>query len=484
MNRILLLTTEPLPLPGLPTTGAGLRAWGLAQGLRAAGHDVRLLMPTNAAATFTETAKTDTGEGACATHQFNTNAGGQPTAWPDWVGTFVRSALPEAVRRESADAIVLQHWGLARELGEVEVPLAIDLAGPHLLERRLWGSADPEGDLREKLDALRRADFLTASGCRQRHYFLPFLAMAGWLIECPDVLPVIPFSFRSSLPPAPPRAERFVYGGFLLPWQDPTIAIEAVLATMNRAGAGELLFIGGPHPARDVSRGRFEALLGRIDAHPRARRLDPMSFDRYLALLSEGGIALDLMARNAERELAFTTRTVVYLAAGLPVIHDDYSELGELIERHGAGWTLAPDDRAGLEALLLRLLRGQEPVAERAAAARRLAERHLDWEHTIQPLAAWCADPRPRAEKTLHRLAFEQQGRRLRSVESELEAVRGELDTLRGKRWVRWGLALTSARGWLRWPLAAAALLVGLALIPVFLINDLFARRGDETTDS
>ena len=41
-----------------------------------------------------------------------------------------------------------------RELGEVDCPLAIDLAGPHLLERRFWGSRDPEGDRAQTMDEL------------------------------------------------------------------------------------------------------------------------------------------------------------------------------------------------------------------------------------------------------------------------------------------------------------------------------------------
>jgi hypothetical protein len=485
MSRVLLLTTEPLPLPGMPTTGAGLRAWGLAMGLRAAGHAVRLLMPSNAAATFG--GEGEEGEKVRLRQRQREGEDGDAAEGEllDRVGIFERGRLADAVRGEEADAIVLQHWGLARELGEVDAPLAIDLAGPHLLERRLWGSADPEGDLREKLDALRRADFLTCSGVYQRHYFLPYLAMAGWNVETPEAMPVIPFSFKPAETPlrrpAKTRHNRLVYGGFLLPWQDPTVVLEAALEAMDAAASGELVFVGGPHPTLDVSRGRFETLLNRLEGHPRVRRMAPMSFDRYLALLAEGGVALDVMARNAERELAYTTRTVVYLAAGLPVVHDDYSELGALIGRAGAGWTVPAEDREGIETLLERILKGEEPVERRAAAARALAERDLDWDRTVAPLAAWCADPKPRGDKLAKRLAFEEQGRRLERLDVELRETRGELETLKGKRWVRWGLDLFSARGWLRWPLAALALALGVLLIPVFLINDLFAPRGGGT---
>ena len=59
---------------------------------------------------------------------------------------------------------------------------------------------------------------------------------------------------------------------------------------------------------------------------------------------------------------------------------------------------------------------------------------------------------------------------------AELAATRAELATLQGKRWVRWGLDLTAGPAWRRWPAAALAALVGLALIPVFRVNDLLAK--------
>lgn len=458
MNRILLLTTEPLPLPGMPTSGAGLRAWGLAQGLRAAGATVRLLTPEEATATY-------------AGHTADRSGA------PEWAGFFKRPRLREAVRAEQPDAIVLQHWGLAAELGEVDCPLAIDLAGPHLLERKLWGSERFDADLREKLDALRRADFLTCSGERQRLYFLPFAMLAGWAIEAVDALPVIPFSMEPAREPAPPRPERLIYGGYMLPWQDPTAAIETALDVMDELGRGELLFIGGPHPGLDVSRGRFEALLEKLDRHPRVRRIGPMPFDDYFKLLGEGGVALDLMARNAERELAFTTRTVVYLAAGLPVLHDDYSELGELIAKGGGGWAIDPTDRMTLRAHMAKILTGEYNLAARGQAALETVRDRLHWDHTAAPLAAWCREPRFREGKMAGRLAFEELGRRVESLDQELERTRRELATLRGKRWVRWGLEASTAQGWLRWPLAAAAVAIGLALIPVFWVNDRWARN-------
>lgn len=429
MPRILALTTEPIPLAGMPATGAGLRAWGLAQGLRGAGLDVSLWIPANAWANYPQ-------------YDSAFRSGERP----DWIGSFDRTTLNDAVREFAPDAIVLQHWGLAREMGPVKCPLAIDLAGPHLLERKLWGSSDPEADLMEKIEALRRADFLTASGERQRLYFMAFAQMAGWPADQARPLPVIPFAMKAAPEPPPIRNGRFIYGGYFLPWQDPSTVLEAALRAMDAAGRGELLFIGGMHPQNDVSRGSFATLTERLSAHPRVRMIEPMPFDRYQALLAEGGVALDCMAPNAERELAFTTRTVVYLAAGLPVVHHDYSETGALIAETGAGWACAPDDAEGLENLLGGILHGEQDLAGRASAALRLVNERLDWDATIRPLADFCRDPRRREGRDGAGLDAERLQNGLSKAQNERDALRAELATLHGKRWVRWGLCLTSWR--------------------------------------
>jgi hypothetical protein len=457
MSRILLITTEPLPLEGWPTTGAGLRAWGLAQGLRSRGHEVALLMADDALAGFAP------------------RVGDAPPTreLPEGVGVFNRLTLAEDPRRADCDAIVLQHWGVASLLGEIDRPLAIDLAGPHLLERRHWGSPHPERDAAEKIDALRRADFVTVSGERQRAYFLSFLAMAGWDLDADaDPAPVIPFSLQADEKPAPVRPDRFIYGGFFLPWQDPTASIEIALEEMEAAGKGELVFIGGAHPRADVSRGRFADLAERLAAHPRVEMHPPMSYESYRALLREGGVALDLLARNVERELAFTTRTVQYMACGLPVIHNNYSELGAIVDRRSAGWAIDPEDRDRLREVVRGLLGGMIDPTFEAEAAHRLVQRQLNWEKTIGPLADFCAAPRRRASKPAARPTADDAAHRWAEAEAELEKTRSRLDTLLGKRWVRWGLSVFSGRALLALPLALLVSLFGVALLPFVLLVD------------
>ncbi|MDK2970456.1 MAG: hypothetical protein PWP23_211 [Candidatus Sumerlaeota bacterium] len=378
--KLLVLTTEPVPLPGLPATGAGLRAWGLTFGLRAAGYADTVL----------------------AFAADSVRGRDLPPSPVPGVMTFERSRLKEFIAEQQPDAVILQHWGLGKWLPELTCPLAIDLAGPHLLERRLWGSTNPEEDLREKVQTLARADYVVCSGEFQRHYFLPFLFQAGF--DAADHLcPVIPFSVSPDIPTRP-HAERnaadFLYAGFFLPWQDPAKTLEWTLETLAKRDKGRLVVVGGPHPGGDVSGGKYDALLEMLDEHERVERRGPMAFDEYLvSTLLQCGVAVDLLPRNPERELAFPTRTVVYMWAGLPVIHNDYDELAEPIRRAKAGWTLDPGDKRGLQRTIERLAGHSEDVERRSQNAQDLVRARYTWDKTIEPLARWCENPAPRRNK-------------------------------------------------------------------------------------
>lgn len=372
--KILILTTEPLPLPGLPTTGAGLRAWGLLFGLRASGFP-------------------DTEIAFAADSVRGTDV---DTSVVPGVALFERDELPAFLEERQPDALVLQHWGLARHLPATIPPLAIDLAGPHLLERQLWGSKDPGADRREKLAALRRADFTVCSGDFQRRYFLPFLLEAGFDPRG-ELAPVIPFSVSPDIPKGTGRdPQRLLHVGYFLPWQDPSAALSTTLDVIEKRGEGTLVIVGGPHPAGDVSGGRYGELVARLKENPHVQMHGVMPFDRLLPLLLGCGAAIDLMPRNAERELAYPTRTVTALWAGLPVLHNDYDELAAPIRKARAGWTLDAADTEKLERTVERILSRPAETESKSQNAQAFVRKNLAWDKTITPLATWCRDPRRR----------------------------------------------------------------------------------------
>ena len=376
--RVLIISSDILPLPGLPTTGAGLRAWGLGQGLAARGHTVVYSMPA-AALEGRRTADRSIRELA-------------------WTGRD----LSQVIRHAAPAVVVACNWPVAANIDDCPVPLVLDQHGPHLLERQYQAAFRGfEDNVRAKRLALGKADYFTCAGDLQRPYFLPWLMQAGFRFDDERVC-TIPISLSPDLPSHTCWDElTFVYGGVFLPWQDPRAGLREVLAQLRQRDQGRLMFFGGQHPVYPVDTGLFEALRGELDQHPRVRVQPMVAHDELIEAYRHAHVALDLMARNPERELAFTTRTVEYLWCGLPVIYNDYSELSHYIRAYQAGWTIDPDDPAALRAAVSEVFEQPDRVRDYGRNAQRLVRERLTWDRTIEPLDAICRAPSLRERASL-----------------------------------------------------------------------------------
>ncbi|MDP8911936.1 MAG: glycosyltransferase [Actinomycetota bacterium] len=374
MARVLVLTSDVLPLGGRAASGAALRAWGIGEALRECGHDVEFAMPKD--------------------HARRVGADGQGIRF------FEQLRLDAFLDAVDPDIAVFQHWPLVGALRrEHRASIVIDFHGPLLLETlfRDAGSVRPLVGL--KLRALARADYFTCASSSQLHYYAAYLLLAGFdLHELP--IAVMPFSMPPALPdhhewPAPPV---FVYGGIFLPWQDPRTGLRVLVERLERAGAGELKMFGGRHPWMKLgSEERFEELRRMLDESERVTFTPMLPRTALVEEYTRASVAWDVMARNLERELAFTSRTVEYLWCGLPVVYNDYAELAEYIEEADAGWTVDPEDEGAISAVVDEILREPETVRRKGENARRLARERLAWDRTIRPLAEFCNGPRPPA---------------------------------------------------------------------------------------
>lgn len=389
--RVLVLATEIVPLPGLPTNGGGLRGWSLARGLESAGLDVTLLFPREPLDALAPELDPDVVAAALP----------QTFSWAD---------PSAAIREHTPDVVVCCSWFLAARLGPCPVPLAVDLAGPILLEFLYQDRAKAREFAALKPRGLALADFVTCAGERQRVYFYPWLTLAGF--DQDDLtarVATVPIAVAPD--PAPSiaapgnAAPSILFGGVVLPWQDPLVPLRATLETLERRERGTLDLFLYAHP--EHSRGARWLDWVRDEATRRPRlRLHPERQRPYAELLAEyrrADLAFDLFARNPERELAFNTRTVDYLACGLPPLYNDYAELAGPIARYEAGYVVDPADAAAVSAAVGAALDDPARLAARRANARRLVDERLTWDRTVAPLAAWCAQAtrRPRRSDAL-----------------------------------------------------------------------------------
>jgi glycosyltransferase involved in cell wall biosynthesis len=365
--RVLIFSSDILPYPGLPTVGSGLRSWGLGQALQKIGYQVIFSMPS----------------AVLKRHEHAIPSEVAALTW-EWYN------MHRIVQRVEPDVVVVCNWPLLdlMDAEKVKVPIILDQAGPHLMERELQRFGDQKDNIRRKVNALRKADYFTCAGHWQHRYFLTWLERAGWTErERCERTAVIPFSMPPDLPERLPYEElTFVFGGIFLPWQDPSVGLSILVEELERRNQGWLRFYGGRHIVYAVNPGIYENLVAKLRQSPRVIVSGILPYEDLIDEYRRAHVALDLMKRNPERELALTTRTVGYMWCGLPVIYNNYSELSDHIREYDAGWVVDPEDREAIRAVIDEIYTCRDRVAQKGENARRLVHERFNWDLTIEPL--------------------------------------------------------------------------------------------------
>lgn len=409
MNKILIFTTDVLPFKGLPASGGSLRSLQVIKGLESHGFDVVYYMQS---------------ESTYLLEQFK---GKLPPDLKSRSWTF--SNQDEIIKREKPDVIVVMRPMHLKWIEQHDIPVAVDLAGPGAIEQEtLSGNIDARFIyLPQKLRGIMGGDFFTCAGYRQRYYFMAFFLMAGVALEDLDVHPM-PHAMPSDMPPRPvpdPDRKSLVFSGGFYPWFNPIPPLSAAAKALLETRSGYLDFYGSSHQTTDTDARTFNEFRAEMEQNPRVTFHGYVPREDILDIYSRSYAAIELMLRNAERELAFTTRTVEFLWAGLPVIYSDYQELSDLIRDYGAGWVVSPTDSEAVSALIHRIMDNPDEVAEASRNAQRLVSEKLTYEEVIKPLAEFCKNPWRRKRTAT---------RQLTSIEDALAAKDAEIQAMQNSR--------------------------------------------------
>ena len=409
MNKILIFTTDVLPLEGLPGSGGSLRSLQVIKGLESYGFDVVYYMQ---------------GESTYLLDKFKGNL---PPDLKSRSWTFANQ--DEIIKREKPDAIVVMRPMHLRWTEKHDIPVAVDLAGPGAIEQQtLSGNIDARFlYLSQKLRGIMGGDFFTCAGHRQRYYFMAFLLMAGVELEA-AIVHTMPFAMPSKLPaPPPPNPDRktVLFAGGFYPWLNPYSALHTVGNEILKSKDGYLDIYGTSHESTDDDSRAFNRFRAAMKANPRVSFHGYVSWDRLHDAFSQSYVATEVMMQTAERELAVAARTTDFLWAGLPVICSDFMEVSELIGEYGAGWPVSPTDSEALSSLIHHLLENPDEVTEASRNAQRLVREKLTYEQVIEPLAEFCKNPRRR-----RRTASEG----LTSIEDALAGKDAEIQSMMNSR--------------------------------------------------
>ncbi|MCX7680609.1 MAG: glycosyltransferase, partial [Anaerolineae bacterium] len=312
-------------------------------------------------------------------------------------------------------------------LGTCGVPLIMDGYDPHTLETLAMLAGHPEQEQRhaerERILQMqcRAGDFFICASERQRDWWLGLLEATGRVNartynDDPSLrrlIDVVPFG----LPSKPPHHTRQVlkgvwpgieakdkvvlWGGGLWQWLDPLTAIRAVAQIREQRSDVKLVFPGTRHPNPVVTDMpmrqaaiRLAEELGLLDRSVFFGEWVPT--DEWPNYLLEADVGLSLHFDTLETRLAFRSRILDYIWAGLPMVVTRGDATSELVMAHGLGLKVDYQDVDGVATAILTLLDEPRSTRERQFAA---ARAELTWERAARPVVEFCADARYAADR-------------------------------------------------------------------------------------
>ena len=376
-EKVFILSNDVVPSLGMPVAAPGLRAFGLAEGLRANGVKVKTLVTRG----FTDRQWLRFGRSVP-----------HPTAPHAEVVSARR--LARYLETNAPAVAVLINSNQVDHLRPIRgVRYVLDFFAPKMLETLYQhGEGYPRDELaalrRRKIQAIELADAFIVNGKKKLPYFLAWMLQADRDVRTLPVEVVnmcAPVSFSGEAGPVG-SGVRFAVAGYLQSWSTLGSWVKVVERQLERPGMRLDLLLpwhwGGAAERSHESR----ADLDRLERNGSVTTHGPMTFSEFQAFLSKIDVSIDLFQHNLEREYAMVTRSVISLACGVPVIHPPFTEVSPMIAEYDAGWLIDPPDTKALEDVISGILDDPDLVRRKKENARALASEVLDPAVAVKPL--------------------------------------------------------------------------------------------------
>ena len=371
--RVVVQANDVVPGMGIPVAAPGLRAWGLALGLRAHGHE---------ATVFVGQRIVRTAWGAVPRTV--------PVPRPRHTVVAPPATMTDYVRTNHVDALIVTNSNRVDLLGDLgDCHLIYDFFAPKMLELELQAPPDKREELlawleERKIAALGRSDAVIVNGAKKIDYVKSWLERAG--------KPDLPMRVTGmALPPATPRppAEgpiQAIVSGYLQPWSQLGSWVRAIRPLLDDGSMNLHVLLGSHWGQRGDNAPTPPPDLEALRDHPAVISHGTLRYDDFRALLTRCHLSIDVFARNPERELAMVTRSAVALSCGLPVMHVPFTEVSDIIREHDAGWLVDEDDVEGMEKVLRATVSDPGELEARRRGAVSVAQNVLEPKAATQGL--------------------------------------------------------------------------------------------------
>ncbi len=308
---------------------------------------------------------------------------------------------------------------------ELPIPVVADVNVPVAAESLAWHTSSPRERQHESYRyswqvtqaVAQHADFLICPGERQRDYWLGVLAAYGRLHpdlyaldpELRTLIDTVPFGCQPTPPQGAPALKGVIPGigtkdqvilwaGGIWNWFDPITLLQALPQVLARHPQARLVFLGADHPDSERIPEMEQARQAR--AMSREMGLEGVSifwvpwvaYEERGAYLLDADVGVSLHKRGIESRLAFRTRLLDSIWAGLPMVLSRGDVLAQELEKTGAALTVEAGAVEAVAQALNTLLDDPDTRSVRAAAFDRLRARYA-WEQVTRPLKQFCHAP-------------------------------------------------------------------------------------------
>lgn len=310
----------------------------------------------------------------------------------------------------------------------------------------------------DALSLLRRqclvGDFFVCASERQRDWWLGLLEAHGrinprtfaadpTLRELVDVVPCgLPEGrpertrpvLKGVVPGIMPHDRVILWGGGIWEWLDPLTLIRAVGKVVQQRSDVRLVFPGTRHPnigtvpdmpmrQRSLRLAQELGLLDRCVVFG-----DWVDYAEWPNYLLEADVGVSLHYDTLETHLAFRTRVLDYIWAGLPMVVTRGDAAADLVVQWGLGRVTDYKDVDGVAGAILELLE-TDPETWKSGFAR--ARTELTWERVAEPLIAFCKAPHQAVDRQGGGQTTPTEADRIERLQDRLERQQHELERLR-----------------------------------------------------
>ena len=368
VNRVIVLSNDVVPGCGVPVAAPGLRAHGLAVGLRSLGYSVTVVVPSH-----------------ILERVWNSTT---PPTLPPQTIELPADRVAEYLATQAPATVVFSNSNYVRSLEpNDDLRFVLDHFAPKMLETAYKFDHHPAKKLTNLGNAKRKAfqfaDGLIINGQKKLPYAL------GWLMQTTHDPRTFPTAIVNMAVPGSDHVGsggsqvRMGVAGYLQGWSMPGAWMDH-LADHLEANPEQSFDVLLPSHWGDEKASLVSDRLDRIASLGNVRSHSVMRFHEFQAHLGSLDVVIDLFEHSLEREYAMVTRAVVALACGVPVIHPPFSEVSPFIEEYDAGWLIDAEDGDGFRKLISSIT--AEEATQKSKNAQRLHREVFTPETAAEPL--------------------------------------------------------------------------------------------------